>query len=103
MIADEAFDIALIDVQMPVLDGLATAREIRARGLRLPLVGLSANVLVSDRQDCFDAGMDDFLSKPVTLARLAESLEPWLPASDQGATIVPVPLSRAYPEQRASA
>jgi CheY-like chemotaxis protein len=100
MISEEAFEIALIDVQMPILDGLETAREIRARGLRLPLVGLSANVLVSDRQDCFDAGMDDFLSKPVTLARLAEALEPWLPLADPDATVLPV---HAFQEQRASA
>jgi two-component system, sensor histidine kinase len=78
MLATQEFDLALIDMQMPVLDGLATAREIRARGLQLPLIGLSANVLVSDRQDCFDAGMDDFLSKPVTLERMAESLQLWL-------------------------
>ena len=74
----ECFDLALMDMQMPVLDGLSTAREIRARGLNLPLVGLSAAALVSDRRACLDAGMDDFISKPVTVDRLADALAPWL-------------------------
>ena len=74
----ERFDLALMDMQMPVLDGLSTAREIRERGMNLPLVGLSADVLVSDRRACLDAGMDDFVSKPITLDRLADALAPWL-------------------------
>jgi signal transduction histidine kinase len=83
--AGQRFDLAFIDMQMPVLDGPATAREMRARGLYLPLVGLSANVLVSDRQACIDAGMDGFVSKPVTIERIVEALEPWLPAAPDGA------------------
>ena len=77
-LAREAFDLVLIDMQMPVLDGPSTARAIRARGMDLPLIGLSANVLVSDREICLDAGMNDFLSKPVTIDKLAAALAPWL-------------------------
>jgi signal transduction histidine kinase/ActR/RegA family two-component response regulator len=76
--ADARFDLALLDMQMPVLDGLSTAREIRARGLALPLVGLSADVMVSDRQACLDAGMNDFVAKPASLERIADALAPWL-------------------------
>ena len=78
MLEHEVFDLALVDMQMPVLDGLATARQIRARGYELPLLGLSANVSVADRQACLDAGMDDFLSKPITLERILDAIEPWL-------------------------
>jgi signal transduction histidine kinase/ActR/RegA family two-component response regulator len=81
LLARQAFDLVLVDMQMPVLDGPGTARAIRARGLDLPVVGLSANVLVSDRQICLDAGMNDFLSKPITIEKLAAALEVWLPAA----------------------
>jgi signal transduction histidine kinase/ActR/RegA family two-component response regulator len=84
MVGRERFDLVLIDMQMPVLDGPSTARAMRGRGLVLPIVGLSANVLVSDRQICLDAGMNDFLSKPVTIDKLAAALDPWLAAARPG-------------------
>ena len=84
LLARETFDIVLVDMQMPVLDGPSTARAIRSGGMELPIIGLSANVLVSDRQICLDAGMNDFLSKPITIDKLAAALEPWLPAGAEG-------------------
>lgn len=74
----ESFDLALVDMQMPLLDGPSTAREVRARGYKLPMLGLSANVSVADRQACIDAGMIDFLSKPITLEKLSAALAPFL-------------------------
>lgn len=63
------FDLIVLDVQMPVMDGLSAAREIRRRAVagvpRPKLVALTANAQLSDRQQCLDAGMDEFLSKPV--------------------------------------
>jgi signal transduction histidine kinase/ActR/RegA family two-component response regulator len=78
ILARQPFDLVLIDMQMPVLDGPSTARAMRSRGMTLPIVGLSANVLVSDRRICLDAGMNDFLSKPVTIEKLAAALARWL-------------------------
>jgi signal transduction histidine kinase/CheY-like chemotaxis protein len=69
------YDLVLLDIQMPVLDGLAAARAIRAReaaggGERLHLVALTANAFAADRQAAQAAGMDSFLAKPITLESL---------------------------------
>lgn len=80
-------DLVLLDVQMPELDGLATAREIRA--LRepfasLPILALSANAQHVDRARCEDAGMDALLAKPVSMDTLRRTLEHWLELSFPG-------------------
>jgi CheY-like chemotaxis protein/HPt (histidine-containing phosphotransfer) domain-containing protein len=76
---DTACDVVLMDWQMPELDGLGATREIRSiesrRGLpRRHVIAVTANAMQSDRRRCVDAGMDDFISKPFKLARLAEAL-----------------------------
>jgi signal transduction histidine kinase/CheY-like chemotaxis protein len=73
--ARAAYDLVLLDLYMPVLDGLAAARAIRAReaaggGRRLRLVALTANAFAADREACETAGMDGFLAKPITLDTL---------------------------------
>jgi PAS domain S-box-containing protein len=72
----DTFDLVLMDMQMPEMDGLQATRAIRAleQGRRTPIVAMTANVLPEDRERCFAAGMDDFLSKPISLARLGEVL-----------------------------
>ncbi|MGH8148470.1 MAG: response regulator, partial [Steroidobacteraceae bacterium] len=76
--AAERFDLILMDMQMPVMDGPSATRAIRAReggGARTPIVALTANVLAGQFQSCLDAGMDDVLSKPLESARLEDVLE----------------------------
>jgi signal transduction histidine kinase/FixJ family two-component response regulator len=70
------FDVVLMDMQMPVLDGLEATRRIRrdGRGPRPHIIGLTANAMVSDRLACLEAGMDDFVAKPVTTHKLTEVL-----------------------------
>ena len=62
----QEYDVVLMDLQMPVLDGIAATRELRSRTLEQPwVVALTANTFEEDRQSCFEAGMDDFLAKPI--------------------------------------
>ena len=77
-LARQAYDIVLLDVQMPELDGLETARRIRARsqGASRPwLVAVTANAIRGDREKCLAAGMDDYVSKPLRVADLKHALE----------------------------
>ena len=78
--AQEAeFDVALVDVQMPELDGLEATAAIRAAeketGRHLPIVALTAHALTADRDACLAAGMDDYLAKPIRTAELVALLE----------------------------
>ena len=76
-------DLVLMDCEMPEMDGFATTHEIRRReGERAhtPIIAMTANAMDSDRQRCLDAGMDDYLSKPVRAPLLRAALERWRPA-----------------------
>ena len=76
-------DLVLMDCEMPEMDGFATTREIRRREggrVHTPIIAMTANAMDSDRQRCLDAGMDDYLSKPVRAPLLRAALERWRPA-----------------------
>ncbi len=76
----EEVDLVLMDCQMPELDGYQTTREIRAWGgsfATLPVIALTASAMAEDRQNCIDAGMDDFLSKPLMISKLEATLTHW--------------------------
>jgi PAS domain S-box-containing protein len=77
------YDVVLMDVQMPEMDGLEATRRIREIGSDvvdpfIPIIALTAHATAGDRQDCLNAGMDDYLAKPIKPAELAETLERWL-------------------------
>ncbi|MBE9200951.1 MULTISPECIES: response regulator [unclassified Nodularia (in: cyanobacteria)] len=73
-----AYDLILMDCQMPILDGLETTREIRRRLHPQPvIIAMTANAMKEDQQNCLDAGMDDYLSKPVKKDKLGAILEHW--------------------------
>jgi CheY-like chemotaxis protein len=78
-VRDEPFDLVLMDMQMPVMDGLQAARVIRSMPGRehLPIIAMTANALPADRQRCLDAGMDDVLTKPIEPERLVEAVTRW--------------------------
>jgi CheY-like chemotaxis protein len=77
----EKWDAILMDCQMPGMDGFEAARQIRQHlaGQPLPIIALTANAMVGDREACVAAGMDDFLAKPVRQEELRSCLEKWLP------------------------
>ena len=76
----QTYDLVLMDMQMPVMDGLQATQRLRAhpRHARLPIVAMTANALVSDHQRCLAAGMNDHLGKPIEPARLWQALERWI-------------------------
>jgi CheY-like chemotaxis protein len=82
-VADGAFDLVLMDLQMPRLDGLAATRDIRAlpRGQDLPVIAMTASVYAQDQAACLAAGMNDFVAKPVNIHALASTLARWLPGT----------------------
>ncbi|MDB5972952.1 MAG: two component signal transduction system hybrid histidine kinase/response regulator with [Hydrocarboniphaga sp.] len=74
------YDAVLMDVQMPVMDGIEATRLIRALPApqaQVPIIAMTANAMAEDRQRCLDAGMDDHLGKPVDVHRLYEVLARW--------------------------
>ncbi|WP_299018062.1 response regulator [uncultured Photobacterium sp.] len=83
--SDNHFDLIFMDCQMPVLDGFGATRAIRdleSEGRRIPIVALTANVIKEEKDKCFIAGMDDFVSKPVSQKMLALMLEKYLPVTN---------------------
>jgi signal transduction histidine kinase/CheY-like chemotaxis protein len=99
MIQDHDYDVVFMDVQMPELDGLETTREIRRRwpDRGLKVVAMTANAMKGDREACLDAGMDDYLSKPVELDALIGVLRGSGVATDD-ATDSPVRRSGVSPD-----
>jgi CheY-like chemotaxis protein len=78
-----SYDLVLMDVQMPILDGFATTQAIRTgkAGLsisRIPIIAMTAHALKGDRERCLDAGMDDYIAKPIQPRELVDKLLLWL-------------------------
>jgi PAS domain S-box-containing protein len=81
-LATRRYDVVLMDCQMPTLDGYATARAVRAGASgvldpSVPIIALTANAMVGDRERCLDAGMNDHLAKPIVRDALAQVLRRW--------------------------
>ena len=81
--AQRPFDLVLIDVQMPNVDGLEATRRIRAlpQGATMPIIALTANAFADDRARCIAAGMNDFVAKPIRADELFSTLLRWLSRS----------------------
>ncbi|MGO3127293.1 MAG: ATP-binding protein [Luteimonas sp.] len=82
-IAASRYDLVLMDCQMPVMDGYTATRRWREHeaadhsARRLPIIAMTANAMAGDRQKCLDAGMDDYLAKPVTRSELERCIHRW--------------------------
>ena len=77
----DAFDLILMDVQMPVMGGFEATACIRERekttGGHIPIIAMTANAMKGDREECLKSGMDDYISKPLDIRRLADLLDEW--------------------------
>ena len=82
--AGEPFDLIFMDCQMPRMDGYEASRQIRqfeeqrGDGVRIPIIAITANAMQGDREKCLDAGMDDYIAKPVKREALFEMLRRYL-------------------------
>jgi CheY-like chemotaxis protein len=83
------YDVVFMDCQMPEMDGFDATREIRKSELKtgkhVPIIAMTANAMSGDRERCIEAGMDDYIAKPVTRHVLNEILGRWLPSLEAGA------------------
>ena len=106
-VASAPYDLVLLDVQMPVMDGLEAARQIRQKEriacggtphARIPIVAMTAHAMRGDRDVCLAAGMDDYLAKPLELKTLSRMLDLWLPRKPAAEIAPPPPCDEEFPD-----
>ena len=82
----EEFDVVLMDCEMPVMDGFEATAAIRGQNgdsSKVPIIALTANAVAGDRERCIASGMQDYLSKPISVEKLHGTLKKWLPANQE--------------------
>lgn len=75
---EQKFDLIFMDVQMPIMNGLDATKELRRRDVNIPIIAMTANAMKGDRDVCIEAGMNDYIGKPVKMDILASLLDKWL-------------------------
>ena len=101
MVASGHYDLVLMDIQMPVLDGLAATRQIRCDPARrqLPIIAMTASAMSDESQRCLEAGMNDLIVKPIEPAQMFATLQRWVqrPAGEPGTRPMATPTTTPTP------
>jgi signal transduction histidine kinase/DNA-binding response OmpR family regulator len=97
MLNESKYDMVLMDMQMPVMDGLTATRAIRQNSQfkDLPIIAMTANAMAGDREECLEAGMNDHLAKPIDPDNLFEALLRWIPARTAAPNVAAAPVVTA--------
>jgi CheY-like chemotaxis protein len=77
---NETYDLILMDMQMPNMNGYDATRELRKKGIKSPIIAVTANAMMGDEQKCLEAGCDGYISKPIDRAKLNEVVGQYLGA-----------------------
>jgi len=79
LVKSKTFDLVILDIQMPVMDGIEAAKQIRLFNNKTPILAMTANAFIEDKVLCLEAGMNDYISKPIDPKSLSRALSNWIP------------------------
>ncbi|MCL2481487.1 MAG: response regulator [Spirochaetaceae bacterium] len=99
LVAERTFDLILMDIQMPVMNGLDASRKIREMGIKTPIIAVTANAITGEMEKILEAGMDDFLSKPFKKTDLAKLFCKWIINEEDFANLEEVSAAEAENEK----
>ncbi len=80
-LSQSAFDVVLMDLQMPVMDGYQAVRDLRGQGLAVPVIALTAHAMREEKERCLKAGFNAYLTKPIQVERLLQTIKRFAPAN----------------------
>ncbi|WP_316832062.1 PAS domain S-box protein [Pedobacter aquatilis] len=83
MIARETFDVILMDIQMPVMNGYETTKKLRKLNINTPIIALTASAIKGEREKCIAAGMNDYITKPINEEEFLKTIDKWITSADE--------------------